>query len=353
MQRFAWQSARTVAEAATLARRTVAETMLAPVADGDVSPPRAGDVVLKAGGIDLLDLMKEDLLHPARVVNLRAIPGLDGISEDASGVRIGALATLEQVAAHPGLRQRYAALADAAASSASPQIRHVATLGGNLLQRPRCWYFRSVAHRCARKGGAVCFAFAGENQYHAVFGQLGCAMVQPSTAATALAAFNARVELVDAQGATRLVLLRDFMVGPGTDVTRETDLRAGEILTAILLPPMAPGACSAFLKQAEKPSFDWSIADVAVVLERAADGRCARASVVLGAAAPVPWRAVPAEAALAGQVIDANVAAAAGRAAVAGAVPLAHNGYKLPILATLVRRAVLRAVGATDQENAP
>ena len=343
MERFAWQAARSVAEAATLARRTVAEAMLA---DPD-KPAPANCVVLKAGGIDLLDLMKQGLLRPARVVNLRDVPGLDAIAEDEGGVRIGALVTLEQFAAHAMLRQRYTALADAAENSASPQIRHVATLGGNLLQRPRCWYFRSTAHHCARKGGDHCFAFSGENQYHAVFGHDGCAMVHPSTAATALVAFDARVELVNAQGATRSVPLADFLVGPDIDITREADLRANEILTAVVLPPVSAGTGSVFLKQAQRLSFDWSIAEVAVVLDRAPDGRCQRAAVVLGAAAPIPWRAPQAEAALAGQTLDATAAHAAGQTAIAGAAPLRHNAYKLPILATLVRRAVLQAASVS------
>jgi xanthine dehydrogenase YagS FAD-binding subunit len=348
MERFTWQAARSVAEAATLARHTVAEAMLI---EPD-KPAPADSVVLKAGGIDLLDLMKEGLLRASRVVNLRDIAGLDGIIEDGDGMRIGALVTLEQLATHPALRRGYTALADAAGSSASPQIRHVATLGGNLLQRPRCWYFRSAAHHCARKGGEHCFAFAGENRYHAVFGHDGCAIVHPSTSATALLAFNARVELMNAQGAVRTVPIGDFMVGPDVDIRRETDLRAGEVLTAVLLPPAPTSARSVFLKQAEKPSFDWSIGDVVVVLECAPDGRCQRASVVLGAAAPVPWRAQQAEAALVGQMIDATVAHAAGQAAIADAEPLRHNAYKLPILATLVRRAVLHAANVTQMENA-
>ncbi len=134
------------------------------------------------------------------------------------------------------LRQHYTALADAAGRSASPQIRHVATLGGNLLQRPRCWYFRSAAHHCSRKGGDHCFAFTGENQYHAIFGQMGCAIVHPSTAATALLAFDARVELLSAANGTRIVPMSSFLVGPEVDITRETDLHAGEVLTAVLLP---------------------------------------------------------------------------------------------------------------------
>jgi xanthine dehydrogenase YagS FAD-binding subunit len=229
----------------------------------------------------------------------------------------------------------------------------VATLGGNLLQRPRCWYFRSAAHHCARKGGDHCFAFAGENQYHAVFGHNGCAIVHPSTVATALLAHNARVELVNAQGVTRVVPIAAFLVGPEVDITRETDLRAGEVLTAVLLPPVTGGTRSVFLKQAERLSSDWSIADVAVVLDRGPDGQCQSISIALGAAAPVPWRARAAEAALTGQMIDAALAHTAGEAAVANGAPLSRNAYKLPILATLVRWAILKAAAIPNPETMP
>ena len=154
MERFSWQSARSIPQAAALATTTVADAMLADAT--------ADNVILKAGGIDVLDLMKEGLLRPSRLVNLREIPGLDAIAEDDAGIRIGAMATLQQIASHPVLRLRYTALADAAGSSANPQIRNVATLGGNLLQRPRCWYFRSAAHYCARKGGEEVDVSAGE-----------------------------------------------------------------------------------------------------------------------------------------------------------------------------------------------
>lgn len=344
MERFAWQTARSVPEAAALTNTTVAEAMLA-----DATQPPDG-IVLKAGGIDLLDLMKERLLRPARLVNLREIPGLGTIDATADGLSIGALTTLEQVATHPLIRQRYTALADAAQSSASPEIRHVATLGGNLLQRPRCWYFRSAAHYCARKGGDPCFAFVGENQYHAVFASYGCAIVHPSTAATALTAFGARLVLTGADGKIRTPTLAEFLIGPDADITRENTLRPGEVLTHVVLPPIPDTTRSVFLKQAEKPSFDWSIADVAAVLDRSADGRCQRASIVLGAAAPIPWRAAQAETVLTGQVIDAALARKAGVAAIAGAAPLRHNAYKLPIFTALVRRAVLQAADLSDTE---
>ena len=340
MERFAWQSARSVAEAATLANTTVAEAMLADVEPADRC------VVLKAGGIDLLDLMKEDLLRPSRVVNLREIPGLDAHRRGRCAACASARwSTLEQIAAHPVLRQRYTALADAAGSSASPQIRHVATLGGNLLQRPRCWYFRSAAHHCARKGGDHCFAFVGENQYHAVFAQYGCAIVHPSTAATALIAFDARSRTGECDGhhAQRAAGRVPGRAGNRHDA-REHDLRAGEVLTAVVLPPCR-GQHALGVPQAGRE---------AVV--RLVDRRCR------GGAGLAPGRTLPArvdrarrrragalarpqaEAALTGQVDRRSGGAqAAGQAAIAGAAPLRHNAYKLPIFATLVRRAVLQA----------
>jgi xanthine dehydrogenase YagS FAD-binding subunit len=239
------------------------------------------------------------------------------------------------------VRQRYPAIADAARGSASPQIRHVATLGGNLLQRPRCWYFRSAAFHCLRKGGGHCFALEGENQYHAIFDNQLCAIVHPSTAATVLVALGARVELVNAEGVMRRVLLEDFFVSPDRDVQRENDLKPQEILTAVLLPWLPANLRMAHLKQGERDSFDWPLADVAVALERDERGMCSRASIVLGAAAPAPHRARAAEAALIGRRIDERVARDAGRAALDGAAPLTKNASKIPLFETLVRRAVL------------
>jgi len=339
MNRFELARAHSPAEAAASASATVAEAMLA-IPGG----PPGQDVVLKAGGIDLLDLMKEGLLAPRRLVDVRAIADSGGITETSDGgLRVGALATLEQVAAHPLIVRRYAALAEAAGGSASPQIRHVATLGGNLLQRPRCWYFRSIAHRCLRKGGGKCFAVHGENQYHAIFSNEVCAVVHPSTAATALVALGARIEILNAQGETRRPLLDEFFVAPETDVQRENDLKAGEVVTAVLLAAAAAGSQSAHGREADKLAFDWPIADVAVALERDAAGRCSNASVVLGSAAPVPRRARAAEEMLVGEILDAALARDAGQAALEASTPLAKNKYKQPIFAALVARTLLRA----------
>lgn len=340
MHPFAWRQAKTAEEAARAADSTVAAAMAA-----EPDTPEAAPWVLKGGGIDLVDLLKEGLLRPAGLVNLRGVPGLAEIAETEGGARVGAGVTLRTITAHPLLRARYPALAAAAGASASPEIRALATLGGNLLQRPRCWYFRSALHHCARKGGEHCFAFAGENVYHAVLGHDGCAMVAASTSATALLAYDATVELLAADGSRRRVPLGDFMVGPEIDITRETDLRPGEVLVAVHLPKLPEGARSAFRKAAEKPSFDWSIGDVAVLIGRDGLGVCRQARVALGAVAPVPWRARAAEAVLVGARIDEAVAARAAEAALAGAEPLRQNAYKVPLLAALLRRTVLEAAG--------
>ncbi len=339
MKNFAWSPARSLDEAATAASSLVADAMVAP-ADTDAS-------IVKAGGVDVVDLMKEGLLAPTRIVALRDVPGLDAIEAGADGsLRIGAMATLSRVAEHADARARFPALVDAVASSASPQIRNVATLGGNLLQRPRCWYLRAADYHCLRKGGGHCFAIHGENRYHAIFDNRLCAIVNPSTAATALVALGASIELVDDEGDKRVVRLEDFFVSPDRDVQRENDLKPHEILAAIKLPALPASARMAHVKIAEKASFDWPLADVAALLDFGADGRCASASIVLGAAAPTPRRAKSAESLLVGQRIDEIVATAAGRAAIDGAAPLSGNAYKLPLFETAVRRAVLKAVAA-------
>jgi xanthine dehydrogenase YagS FAD-binding subunit len=300
-------------------------------------------VVVKAGGVDLLDRMKEGLDAPARLVNLRAIVGLDAIREDDGALVLGPLATMAALEAHAGVRRHFGALAQAAAHVATPQIRNMATVGGNLAQRPRCWYFRSADFHCRKKGGDTCFAVAGENQLHAVIDNSRCAIVHPSTLATALVAYHATVTLVGKKGA-RTVALEQFFVLPDHDPTREYVLAADEIITEVRVPRPAPGTRAAYHKQMERESFDWPLADVAVVLDL--DGRtCKRASIVLGAAAPVPWRARTSEAILGGRRIDEHAAEAAANAALQGATPLEKNGYKLPIFRAVVRRTILAAAG--------
>jgi len=293
--------------------------------------------VWKAGGIDLLDHLKEHLLEPSRVVDLRAAKGLDEIAiEPDGGLRIGAAVTLAKVAAHATIAKTYPALAEACGSAASPQIRNVATIGGNVLQRPRCWYYRLESYKCLKKGGDVCFAIAGENRYHVIFGGGPVYAPHPSSAAVALVAYRAAF-LVEGSKGTRSIPAEEFFVLPDKDPTRENVLKPDEILLAIVLPQAT--SKSAYAEIRERAGFDWPLvsAAVALVVEH---GVVADARVVLGQIATIPWRSTAAEKALVGKPVDAATAEAAGRAAVAGAEPLSDNGYKVELTATLVRRVV-------------
>lgn len=309
-------------------------------------------VVVKAGGVDVMDLLKEDLIAPSRLVNIRTVRGLDRIAEAAPvGLRVGPLVTLARLAAEPVIQGRYRALAEAAGRAATPQIRAMATVGGNLLQRPRCWYFRAAEYHCLKKGGSQCFARDGENTFHAILGNGKCAIVHPSAAATALVALGAKLELTGAKG-KREAPLESFFVTPETNVLRENALGEDELITEIRVPAPAEGSSSAYIKQGEKESFDWPVAEVAVALERAG-GRVTKASVVLGAAAPVPYRARAAEAELVGKAVDEERAKAAAKAALSGATPLSQNGYKLPIFEAIVKRAILAAAAGGGGGKGP
>jgi xanthine dehydrogenase YagS FAD-binding subunit len=299
------------------------------------------DSMFKAGGVDLLDLMKDDIASPKRLVNIRNIQGLNEIREDAQGLHIGPLATLTQIEEHPIIQKKYTAISEAAERAATPQIRNMATIGGNLAQRPRCWYFRSEDFQCRKKGGKHCFAQDGENDYHAIFDNRTCAIVHPSGLGVPLVALNARLEITSTKG-KREVRLEEFFVSPEQDVLRENILQPDELITGITVP--ATDARNAYYKQGEKESFDWPIADVAVALHMQGS-RCSKAAIVLGAAAPCPYRAKAAEAQLSNAVINEDTARNAAQQAMAGATPLAKNGYKIPIFAAIISRTILRAAG--------
>jgi xanthine dehydrogenase YagS FAD-binding subunit len=341
MNRFSWLGARSVAEAAAAASTTTAAAM--STADGAIV---AEGSLIKAGGIDVLDLLKEGLMAPAALVSLSSVAEFDAIAEEPGGaIRIGSMITLARIAGHPLIRERYAALAEVAGSSASPQIRNVATIGGNLLQRPRCWYFRSSQYHCLRKGGDHCFALSGDNRYHAIFNNRPCAIVHPSSAATVLVALGAEVELVNADGNRRRLHLEEFLVPPSGDIRRENQIKPREVLTGVHLPRPGADVRTAYLRLGEKTAFDWPLADVAATLDRSPGGHCRRAIVVLGAAAPAPYRALSAEKALTGRKINEDAASAAARAAIEDATPLSGNAYKLPLFETLIRRVILAAAG--------
>jgi len=279
-------------------------------------------------------------------VNIRNIKELSRISSDATGLRLGPMVTLAQLDTDPNIRARYTALADAAGHAATPQIRNMATVGGNLLQRPRCWYFRNEQFQCFKKGGNHCFAQDGENEYHAIFSNKICAIVHPSAAGVALMALGAKLELQGKAG-KREVAIEDFWVRPDQDINRENSLKDDEMITAIHVPAPAAGARSSYMKLGEKESFDWPVSEVAVVIEQNG-GNVSRASIILGAAAPIPWRAKAAEQALVGKPLTEDSAKAAAMAAMQGATPLRNNAYKIPIFHAVVRRTIMAASGATQ-----
>jgi len=300
------------------------------------------DTLLKAGGIDLLDRTKEGLIAPSRLVNLLGLKELRGIETSDKELVLGPTVTLAQIASNKDIAAGWPALAQAAGSAANPQIRNVATIGGNLCQRPRCWYYRRAEFVCLKKGGTTCFAKEGRNRYHAIFGGGPSYIVHPSTMATALSALGARLRIESQGTKERELSIGDFFVLPAKDEERENVLAPGELITAIRVP--RTNSQSVYVVAKEREVYDWPLGEAAVAIELKGNA-VDKASVVLGAAAPIPWRAQKAESILIGKRIDESVAEAAGRAAVEGAKPLSENGYKVPLLAELVRRAVL-SIGA-------
>lgn len=296
-----------------------------------------------AGGSDLLALMKDEVETPGRLVNLKDLRDLKGIRWDPKvGLRIGALVTIDEVASDPTLKFDYSALAEAFARVAGPQIRNVATVGGNLCQRPRCWYFRNGFGLLPMKDGKS-MAVEGDNRYHAILGNEGPAcFVTPSTVAPLLVALGTQVAVLGPQGERRMELERFYRI-PQKDGEREHDLAPGEIVTEIVVPP-APGLRVASYEVRQRETLDWSLATASVVLEM--DGpRVNRARVVLGQVAPIPWTAKAAEGLLAGKTLDRALAEKAGEAAVEGAKPLSRNRYKVQLARVAVKRALLAAAG--------
>jgi xanthine dehydrogenase YagS FAD-binding subunit len=299
------------------------------------------DSELKAGGVDLLDRMKEGLDSPKTVVSIAGIAGHDQI-EAGPPAKIGALATLARIAEDPGLRRAYPALADAAGGAATPQIRHMATLGGNLCQRPRCWYYRLEEFDCRKQGGSDCFARDGENRFHALFDtDLLCCCIHPSAAGTALVAYGAKLDIVGPKGRHTLPI-EDFFHRPVDDATRENNLTPGEIVAAATLPPPGPGSRSVYRKLKEKESFDWPLVETCVVL--GIDGGVVHsARVVFGSVAPTPYRSRAAEAVLVGGKTGDELARRASEAAVREAKPLSQTAYKATLARVELERALRQA----------
>lgn len=302
------------------------------------------DAEILAGGTDLLALMKDEIVTPRRLVNIKEVKGLHGASFAAgSGLRIGASTTLAELADHADLKQHYPELALAVGEAASPQIRNLATLGGNLCQRPRCWYFRAGHGLLAQDKDGKSLVLAGDNRYHAILGNSGPAyFVSPSTIAPLLIAYQAKVRIVGSKGQRELPLEKFFVV-PRSEQDREHDLKPGEIVAEITVP--APASLRAgHYEIRQKEAFDWPYATAAVTLG-VEGGNVRSARVVLGHVAPTPWLSAEAAQALVGQMVTPETADRAAQAALSGAKSLGHNTQKIQLARVAVRRAILKAGG--------
>jgi xanthine dehydrogenase YagS FAD-binding subunit len=303
-----------------------------------------GTMIL-AGGTDLMGCLRDEIFSADKLVSLSKLAELRGIKDTADGgLRIGALTTITEIAENPAISKRYPALAQAASAVASPQLRNQGTIGGNLCQKPRCWYYRGEFH-CLRKGGQLCYAMEGENEYHAIFGHDRiCAIVHPSDTAPALIAFQAAVRVSGPKG-TRLVPVEKFHVLPKVDVLKETVLAPGEIVTEVLLPKPPEGAKSAYRKVRARRSWDFALSGSAIVAT-VKDGNVQQARVVFSGVAPIPWRSPEVERAIIGKKLDPDTIAKAGEAAVQNAEPLEQNGYKTALLKAVVEEELSKMAGS-------
>jgi xanthine dehydrogenase YagS FAD-binding subunit len=299
--------------------------------------------VIVGGGSDLLGLVKEHLVPADVLVNLKSIRGMDQVTEKNGEVVIGGLTTLDTMSHHPLIQSRYKVLAEAAGAVATPQIRNVGTIAGNVAQRPWCWYFRN-GFPCFKNGGKTCFSVTGENDLHAIFGGGPSYIVHPSDTAPALVALGARFRIVGPSG-ERTVAAEDFFTLPKANPARENILGNDEVLTEVHLPALAKNTRSTYHKELDREAWTHAIVSVALVLEMDKQ-TCKAARVVLGGVAPIPWRLKKVEAMLAGQKITAELAAKAAETALEGAQPLAKNKYKVPLTKAIVRRNLIALASA-------
>jgi xanthine dehydrogenase YagS FAD-binding subunit len=294
------------------------------------------------GGSEILQLMKDHVVTPDYVVNLKTIPGLNTIKEEPGGFRIGGLTTLADIEEHPGIRERLLILAAAAGEAASPQIRNAGTIAGNICQRPFCWYFRSSNFNCLRKGGQVCYTVTGDSRFHAILGAGPSYIVHPSDTAPALVALDAQIKIAGPAG-EKVIPLEKFFVLPSVDFKRENILKPGEIVTEVFVPYPKSRSKGYYHKVRERLAWDHAIVSVAAVVQ-SSGGVAKEARVVLGGVAPTPWRAPKAEQFLRGKKIDEETAQKAGEIALEGAKPLKDNVYKIGMAKLLIQRALLASV---------
>jgi xanthine dehydrogenase YagS FAD-binding subunit len=298
-----------------------------------------GGAWVLAGGLDSLEWFKDRIKRPKVVVDLSQIKELRGIREVDGGLEIGAMTTLTEVVRHPAILERFAILSHAAESAASPQIRNQGTIGGNVSQDARCWYYRN-GWTCYRAGGNTCYADTptGMNREHAIFDAERCVAVNPSDTAPALIALEAQMVIRDVRG-THEVKAQDYFIGPGFDITRMTVLGPGDLLTAVRVPATWAGARFFFEKVRDRQVWDFPLVNIASAAVLSGD-RIDRMRLVLNAVAAHPVRLTQVESAVRGKPQNETTADMAGRLAIAGAQPLTHNGYKVTLVRNLVKRAV-------------
>lgn len=291
-----------------------------------------------AGGTDVLGTMKDRVVTPEALVNLKDFADLSGISySTGEGLRIGALVTLTEIAGHPDIRKHFPVLAEAASEVASPQLRNAGTLGGNLCQRPRCWYFRGD-FQCLKKGGDLCYAFNGENKRHCIVGGGPCYIVHPSDTAVALLTLDATVHVYN-RGETREIPIAEFYVLPEEDLTQETVLKPGDLVTEITIPPLPKTARSTYIKVKERNVWDFALVSVGAVVD-IAESQIRSATIAFGGVAPKPWQVNSLNRQLEGMAVDEDQFAEVAGNLFSDASPLEQNGYKIPLARNLVRHAL-------------
>lgn len=291
--------------------------------------------VVHAGGTDLMGLLREHIVEPETVVSLRDLKELKGVTKKSNNdLILGSMTTITEISSNKTVQEMYPGLAKAASEVASPQLRNQGTIGGNLCQRPRCWYFRGD-FLCSRKGGGKCFAFEGENQFHCLFGSdQQCCIVHPSDTAPMLKALKAKVKILGPSG-SRIAPIENFHVLPEVDVQKETILKQGELVTEIIIPKTSKNMKTSYRKVRARRSWDFALAGCALALEM--DGEKVKtASVVLSGAAPIPWRSKPVEEAITGKTLNQDTIAKASEAVVQDAEPLSKNEYKIPLFKAVI-----------------
>ena len=301
-----------------------------------ISEKEGDAAVLFAGGTDVLGLIKNDIISPSKVINLKSIPGLDKIEyADGEGLIIGTLTTLNEIAEHPVIMKKFAVLSEAAKEVASPQLRNVGTIGGNICQRPRCWYFREDFD-CIRKGGDICNAIGGENKYHCIVGGGPCYSVHSSDIAVALVALNAEFTITNGKE-FRKVPANKFFILPGQNTLQENILKPGEILTEIFVPELASGASNRYIKFTERNVWDFAIVSVASVVNKNGN-KINSAKIVFGGVAPIPWIDEDLNSMLIGMELSDNSIEAAASTTLMDSEPMEKNEYKIPLARNLVKK---------------